>query len=117
MTTRPTIRDYLRTVLETHAIPEGFHRDRETLHQLVDAKVRTRHIAEAADVSRAAIYKQLKKYGIDPPHGNEGNTGGANAHEPYQTLQALDPDDVGRPTPEGDNSWRDYYRDSDEGQV
>lgn len=117
MTIRPTIRDYLRTVLETPALPEGFHRDREALQQLVDAKVRTRHIAEAADVSRAAIYKQLKKYGIDPPHGNEGNTGGANAHEPYQTLEALDPDAIGGPSPEGDDRWREYYQDIDEGEV
>lgn len=118
MTTPPTVADYLKCVLDVDSHAEGFHRDRETLQELVDARVRVRHIAEAAAVSERAIYKQLKKHGIDPPHSDgQNNDGSANAHEPYQTLADLNPDAIGMPTPEGDDRWQGNYRESDEGEV
>lgn len=113
---RPTIRDYIMAMLDVDKLPEGFHRDEEALRTLVESRVLVRHIATAAGVSRRAIYKQLHRHDIEPPHGH-GFHAATNVGGTYRALLQADPDDIGRATPEGSEEWRDYYSDNSEGQV
>lgn len=114
-TTVDVDRDDVRDILGVTELPDDVYRDEDALVTLMAANVRVPSLADTIGVGPAAIYRQLRKYDIDPPHP-EYSQRKRESKKLRDALERADPDEIGRPTPEGDESWRGYYAEGEKGQ-